>query len=236
MTILQQPPVASPPRLEGAGQEPHIFLSGVTWEGYEAFVRGIGAQRSLRITFDRGDMELMTISGRHDFYKHVLRRLVEILTFELDVPVRGYGSATLQRKDIERAIEADEWFYLESEHAVRGKLDLDMMQDPPPDLAIEIEISRSLLSRMPVYAAMKVPELWRFDGETLTAHVLAADGNYQHVERSPTFPNVPLEELVRFVHMAVSMSENDLVRAFRDWVRAHILPTWQPKSAGEGSA
>jgi len=227
LTTIQHPPAADV-LAQIAAEEPHIFLPGVTWGFYESVVREVGARPRLRITFDRGDMELMTISPRHERYKHFLGRFFDVLTEELNTPISGYGGCTLKRDDLEQGLEADEWYYIRHEPQVRGKLDLDLQVDPPPDLAIEIEVSRNVVSRMEVYAAMRVPELWRFDGQSLSAHRLGANGKNQLLERSPTFPNLPLAELVRFVHMAGSMSETALVRSFREWVRQHIVPTWQP--------
>jgi Uma2 family endonuclease len=227
MTTLQQPQIEQV-LAELAEKEAHIYLPGVSWDFYKAVVEAVGARPRLRITFDRGDMELMTISGRHDSYKHLLGLFFVILAEELNVDIKGFGACTLKGEDLEHGLEADEWFYTRHELQVRAKLDLDLRVDPPPDVAIEIEVSRKVvLSREDVYAAMRVPELWRFDGQSLTAHQLGADGKYQMLKRSPTFPNVPLEELVRFVQMATTMSETALIRLFRDWVRQHIVPTWQ---------
>lgn len=226
MTTLQQPPAARV--LEKPAQdEPHIFLPGVTWEFYEAVVRGVGNRPRLRITFDRGDMELMTISPEHDSYRHLLGRLFDMLTLELNIPIKGFGACTLKRDDLEHGLEADEWYYLKNEPRVRGKLDLDLRHDPPPDLAIEIEVSRNVIGRMAIYASMGVPELWRFNGQSLTAYRLGPDGKYELVERSPLFPNLPLDELVRFVAKAQGMDETSWMRSFVDWVRQHIMPTWK---------
>jgi Uma2 family endonuclease len=227
MTTLQQPAIEEV-LAELAQEKPHIYLPGVGWDFYEAVVRAVGARPSLRITFDRGDMELMTISGTHDSYKHLLGLFFVILAEELGVDFKGCGSCTLKGADLEHGLEADEWFYTCHESQVRFKRDIDLRVDPPPDVAIEIEISRNVvLSRQDVYAAMRVPELWLFDGQVLTSHLLGADGKYHGVARSPTFPNVPLEELVRFVEMSTTMGERALLGAFRTWVREHILPTWQ---------
>lgn len=230
MTALHEP-LAARTLEQVARDEPHIFLPGVSWAFYKTMVREIGARRSLRITFDRGDMELMTVSGRHDSYKHLLRRLFDTLTLELGMAIKGFGACTLMRDDLERALEADEWYYTFNEPLVRGKQDLDLSVDPPPDLAIEIEVSRTILNKMDVYAAMKVPEIWRFNGISLKAYVLRAYGKYEQVERSPTFPNVPLDELVRFVNLSTEMSETDLIRLFSEWVREHILPSWKRPAA-----
>jgi hypothetical protein len=96
--------------------------------------------------------------------------------------------------------------------------------DPPPDLVIEIEISRSVLDRMEIYVALGVPEVWRCDGRTLTVEILADDG-YVESDRSPTFPNIPLAGIVDHLNLRTQTDETSIVRAFRGWVgRAIAAP------------
>jgi Uma2 family endonuclease len=167
------------------------------------------------------------ISGEQSYYGRMLGRLFCTLAEELDIPIKSYGACTLKRKDIERGMEADQWYYTTNEWLVRGKRDLDLPLDPPPDLAFEIPILQTVLSRTAVYAALGVGELWRFDGQSLVAYRLRADGTYEKLQSSPTLPGLSLDELVRFVHMDQEMSETALIRLFRAWVREHILPTWR---------
>ena len=117
-----------------------------------------------------------------------------------------------------RALEPDECYWIANEISVRGRVDLDLDIDPPPDLALEIEISRSMLDRMSIYAALKVPEVWRWDSETLSVHLLTARGTYRASKRSKTFPFLPLDEFAAFLTRA-DLSETKLIRAFRSWVR-----------------
>jgi Uma2 family endonuclease len=143
-----------------------------------------------------------------------------VLTEECGLSLRGFGDMTCDREDLERGIEPDECFYIVNEPLVREKEELDLTVDPPPDLAVEIEITRSTRGRMGIYAALRVPEVWRFDGESLTVHRLTPEGVYEVVERSAYFPSLPLSELAGFLKMRTEMDENSLVREFRAWVRA----------------
>jgi Uma2 family endonuclease len=109
---------------------------------------------------------------------------------------------------------------------VRDKDEIDLTIDPPPDLAFEIDISRSSLNRMGIYAAMRVPEIWRFDGEVLRVHQLTDEGSYVEVDRSRYFPFLPLKELEAFLHRRGETDETSLVKAFRQWVREQIVRGW----------
>jgi Uma2 family endonuclease len=205
--------------------EPRFLLRGVGWEGYEAMLGIIGDRRSVRITYDRGDLELMSPSYEHDRFKSLLARLIETMTLELNIPCEALGSMTWRRHRRDRGLEADECYYLANSPRVAGKKTIDLEVDPPPDLAIEIEISRSALDRMGVYASLGVPEVWRFDGQTLRVEQLQADGTYAEVEASPSLPFLPPAEVVRWLGLADTFpGQTAWLRQFREWVRATLVP------------
>jgi Uma2 family endonuclease len=168
----------------------------------------------------------MTTSRIHERFKKLLGTLVEMLTLELNIPIQETGSMTLKRQLKERGIEADESYYLANERRVRGKKDIDLNTDPPPDLALEIDISRSWLDRMSIYAALKIPEVWCFDGKALQVYVLQPSGDYELSEKSLNFPFLPVQELVPFVQLGLTTDDTTLRRTFLDWVRKQA-PTWQ---------
>jgi Uma2 family endonuclease len=160
----------------------------------------------------------MTLSHGHEHYSKLLGQFVEVLTDLLDMPRRSGGSSTLDREDQERALEPDQCYYLENEPSIRDKHEIDLSVDPPPDLAIEVDITRSSLSRMEIYASLGVPEVWRFDEERLRVYLLGAEGRYQESNHSPHFPFLPLGETAAFLLRWNTMDETSLIRAFRRWV------------------
>jgi Uma2 family endonuclease len=180
----------------------------------------------VRITYDRGDLELMSPSTEHEEYAELFGQLIFLVTLELGIPFLALGTTTWRKQAKDRGLEADKCFYLASLPRIRGKKHkLDLGLDPPPDLAIEIEISRSALDRMGIYAALRVPEVWRFDGERLRAEALQEDGTYATVTTSPSFPFLPLEEVARWIRLGEESDDHtDWGRRFRDWVRAEIAP------------
>lgn len=201
--------------------EQRFLLRGVDWQTYRKISEALTG-RHVRLTYDRGNLELMTISSTHGNLSRLLVRFVGVLTEELELPLKSVGDMTCDREDLERGIEPDEGFYIESEALVREKQQIDLAVDPPPDLAVEIDLSRSPKSRMGIYSAIRVPEVWRYDGEMLQIHHLQADGTYQVVDCSPHFPFVRGADLVRFLNLRTQMDENALIRRFRDWVREQI--------------
>jgi Uma2 family endonuclease len=173
---------------------------------------------AFRLTFDRGTLEIMVLGPPHERYKILMGLLVFALAEELNKLIGGFGSFTHQREDLARGLEPDQCYYLANFKAVKGKKETDLTADPPPDLAIEIEVSRSVLDRLAIYAALGVPEVWRFDGKNLTVCLLV-EGRYEQAETSPTFPEIPIGELARFVRLGQEEGDLGMVRHFRKWLR-----------------
>jgi Uma2 family endonuclease len=165
--------------------------------------------RRIRVTYDRGRLELMTISPLHGLSQKTIARLIESLSYELDLDIRSGGTFTFKREDLDRGLEPDECYWFRNEPLVRLKMELDFTIDPPPDLVVEVEITRSALDRMGIYAALGVPEVWRFDETTIHVHQLQPDGRYAIRPESLSFPWLPMAEMTRFVLKAGTMAEKD---------------------------
>ncbi len=130
---------------------------------------------------------------------------------------------TLGREDLERGLEPDECFYITHEPEVRGKEQLDLTTDPPPDLAVEIDVTHSPRNRLTIYAALGVKEVWRFHDETLTAQSLDDAGEYQASETSHHFPGLQITDVMSFLNRRHERDENTLIREFREWVREKLV-------------
>jgi Uma2 family endonuclease len=198
-----------------------VLLYSVSWEEYTKFLEAAGTHR-LRLTYDRGTLELMTLSNPHEWWRGRFGFVIRLLGGVLNIDVQGCGSTTLRREDLERGLEPDEGFYIANEW-MRGPRHLDLAHDSPPDLAVEIDISRSCLDRMNIYAALGVREVWRFAGETLQVYRRNDAGQYEVHDRSTCFPNLPLVELVQFLQETQGLSESGLILPFQTWVREHVL-------------
>ncbi len=164
----------------------------------------------------------MPISSRHERLKHFLRRLLEALSEELAIVIAGFGSMTCKRKRKRKGVEPDECYYVQHAAQVAGKDDVDLRTDPAPDLALEIDVTHSSLDRMSIYAALRVLEVWRYDGSTLTFHVLGADGTYAVAAVSTVCPRLTPQDLAPFLALRTRQDENAVVAQFRAWVRQHL--------------
>jgi Uma2 family endonuclease len=154
----------------------------------------------------------------HETYKRLLGRLVEIVTEEMDLEIRSLSASTWSRKDLLKGVEADECYYIQNEAAVRGKMEIDLTIDPPPDLAIEIDISNPSLPRLPIYAALGVAEVWQFDGERFKILGLATT-EYVAQRQSLALPMVTVEVVQRLLLQAQEMGETSWAKAVRQWVK-----------------
>jgi Uma2 family endonuclease len=210
--------IHAPPR------EQWLRLSFVSWEKYEQMAAWFEG-RHFRLTYDRGELEIMTVSHPHEFGKHLIGRLVDALTEELDIDIHGGGSMTFKREDLDRGLEPDECYWIEHEPQMRDVEEYGAEKDPPPDLVLEVEVSRSAMDRMGIYAAMKVPEVWRWDGEKLSFWLLKR-GKYVAASVSRSFPLLSADEIAHFVRMRGTMSETRLLRTFRTWVREQQTLGW----------
>lgn len=198
-----------------------LLLYDIGWCEYETVLQALD-RHHLRTTYDDGSLELMTLSPEHEGYADLLRLFIQVLAEECRVAIKNLRSTTFRRHDLERGLEADDCFYTTNWPRVRGKKRLDLTVDPPPDLVAEIDVTRTSLDRMAIYAALRVPEVWRFDGERLFIHVLGPDGQYHLSDHSPTFPDIPIAELARFLREGLSEENTAALSTFRAWVKKTI--------------
>jgi Uma2 family endonuclease len=195
-----------------------IVLQGIQWQTYQLLVRDLEPHPGQRLTYDHGLLEILMPLPSHERYKRWLGRIVEIITEEMEIELGSLGSATWSREDLARGIEPDECYYIQNEPAIRGRLEVDLQTDPPPDLAIEIDITSTSLPRLPIYQALKIPEVWRFDGEQLRIFVLE-NTTYQEVSRSVALPIATTAEIQAFLTQAQTMGETSWAKLVREWAR-----------------
>lgn len=211
-------PVAEAVKTEGR----RLVLHGVPWPHYET-LRDLFKDRPLRLTYDRGTLELMTPLPIHERYKSLFTRMIETLADELAVDYFALGSTTFASQALERGLEPDACFLIAHAGCVTDWRDYDPAVDPPPDLAVEIDVTSDSRKRLEIYAALKIPEVWRFDGSSLVVWTLRS-GRFAASAGSPAFPTVPIQRLARFVLDYRSGTDREWIREFRRWVRESIAP------------
>lgn len=197
-----------------------VLLCGVSWQEFEAVLEDLGDRRASKVAYDGGTLEIMTPLPEHEINKELVSDLVKALLEELNIEFCSLGSTTFKNEEMEKGIEPDNCFYIQNEATVRGKNRLDLTVDPPPDLAIEIDVSSR--THPSIYEALGVPELWRFEKGKLQINVLR-EGKYIKCESSPTFGNLLLIEVIpQYLRQCRTIGRNKTMSAFRAWVRAQF--------------
>jgi Uma2 family endonuclease len=202
---------------------PPAVLHDIDWCLYTRLL-GAFRGRRFRLTYDRGTLEIMSPLWEHEGPAYLVGRFIDVLTEELNVPCRAGRSVTLRRRRKRRGLEPDNCYWIANAPRLQGKRHLDLSVDPPPDLAVEVDVTNSSLDRMSIYAALGVPEVWRLGAAGLAFHVLEA-GAYQVRPHSLAFPQLASADLGGFLAQLGQTDDTALVRQFRDWVRAQ-LPGW----------
>jgi Uma2 family endonuclease len=195
-----------------------VILQNVTWTEFETILEELGEHRAARIAYDRGILEIMSPLPEHQFDKEIISDLVKALLEELNIEFRCLGSTTFKNQFMEQGIEPDQCFYIQNEAVIRGKKRLDLTIDPPPDLALEIDItSRTHLN---IYEGLKVPEVWRFENGILQINILE-NGVYVESKSSLNFANLPLIAVIpQYLENSRTIGRNATLKAFRNWLNS----------------
>ncbi len=206
------PAIIAPP-------EERVLLHNITWETYERLIEEAGEACGTRFTFDRGELEIITVSIGHEAPNRALAAIAEIVAEETGRDFRRGGSTTFKRKDLSKGFEPDSCFYFRNAAAIRRRGQLDLGTDPPPELIIEVDITRSSLDRFAIFAEMGVAEIWRYDGRRVRFHTLAENA-YREISDSQVLPPMTSDQATVFVERDSRDEAIVWLRAVREWVRS----------------
>ena len=198
---------------------PQRFVFGhVDWAFYQDVRQRVNGRRAF-VTYYKGRLEVVTISFLHEWVTGILATLVREMAVATGQPLCGAGSTTLDRQDLDDGTQADASFYTVHAAQMIGKTQLDLTVDPPPDLAIEVEVTHRLGQRRQIYQDLGVPEVWVWNASGLTFLLRRPDGTYAAADRSPTFPILSAAELHAFVANRTAQDDTAIVIAFRERLR-----------------
>lgn len=196
--------------------EHRVLIDGVSWQTYSALVDE-SEHASGRMSYDEGTLEIMCPTMPHESSKSLIGRMIEMFTFIRRIDIRTSASTTFRRTDLKRGFEADESYYVQNAELIRGKREIDLSVDPPPDLVIEVEITRSAINKLRMFASMAIPEVWRYDGKALSIGVLQSD-RYSESETSHVLPGFPVALAGELLSQRFDISETELIRHFSEKV------------------
>ncbi|XWK86618.1 MAG: Uma2 family endonuclease [Phormidium sp.] len=190
-------------------------LKEVTWQEFEEILAELGERRNSRIAYSEGKLEIMVPLPEHERAKIVIADLVKAILRSQRRNWEPLGSSTFKREEA-AGVEPDECFYIQNQQAVIGKDRIDLTIDPPPDLAIESDVTSK--TRTQAYLAIKVPEIWIYDSGKLKINLLQGD-RYIESETSPTFPNLAIREIIpKAIERAKQIGTSQALLEFEDWL------------------
>ena len=197
-----------------------IDLQDVTWDEYECALRQLDDRRGVRLAYDHGRLQIMTLSPEHEGIANLFPYLIFVLAEECGIDFLSRGAMTMRKREKLRGLEPDDCFYFRNFKKISGKKRLDFRIDPPPDLAIEVDVTSGSMSKFPIFASLGVPELWRHNGEKVRFYRLI-DEQYGEIRRSDLFPFLTPNVVTKFLRKGESGGSVAMGRAFRTWVRTH---------------
>lgn len=225
MSAIQTPTTTTPPSAPTAPAAPKptasagVILEGVSWETYVRLRDEADTRK--RFTYAHGKLEIMPTSVFHEIIATLIDRFIYEWAFYRRIRISTTRTTTFQREDIEHGFEADLSYYIQHAAQMQGRREIDLPEDPPPDLAVEVDHTSSSLPKRPIYAAMGVPEMWRWHEETLTVYHLQ-DGEYQEQPQSERLPEFPLDQLRQALLQRETVDEITLLAQFRQWLSEHF--------------
>jgi Uma2 family endonuclease len=194
-----------------------VLFHDVSWSEFELILDELGQHRAARLAYSNGTLEIRMPLPEHEVDKELIGDMVKILLEELEIDRECFGSTTFKREDMAQGIEPDQSFYIQNHARMIGRRRIDLTVDPPPDLAIEVDVTSK--TQLYAYETLGVPELWRFEAGRLRISVLQ-DGQYVDSETSPTFPEMLIVEIFsQFVQQSLVEGSSTTLRAFRRWAR-----------------
>jgi Uma2 family endonuclease len=203
----------------------HITLGGISWQDFEAILSELGDENTSRVTYYQGTLEIRMPLPKHEKAKVIIGDIVKILLEELELDAESFGSSTFKSQNALAGIEPDDCFYIQNHQQMIGKDRIDLSVDPPPDLAIEVDITSK--TQLDAYFALGVPELWRYissaetQGGKLIIYVYQKQG-YQESTNSRNFPSFPLTTLIpQFIEISQTTGRSQALRQFRQEIRAY---------------
>lgn len=196
--------------------EQRVVLHSLSWQQYEQILSALPESRSIKLIYDRGTLEITMPLEDHESFAEWIGLFIRVLVEELGLEIKSIQSTTLNYPSLNKGAEADKAYYIQNQSKVAGR-NIDLTQDPPPDLVVEVDITHTDIDKNRLYASMGVPEFWRYDGRVLRIFQLR-NQQYLEVDRSPTFSTVPKSRLYEFLQDC-AVGEAQASRALRSWIQ-----------------
>jgi Uma2 family endonuclease len=202
-----------------------VTFQDVSWDEYEGLLEQVGEAPGLRISYDNGSLQVTTISSEHEKYASFISSLTTVIKLRLRIDILSFGSATMRKRKRKKGNEPDACFYVQTAPSIGNRIHLDFEVDPPPDIAVEIDVHHDSRSKFPIYAALDVPEIWRYDGQAMTIYQRAQgapDDQCAYVDQSASaaLPMLTALVLTEMIDRMRTDGELTALLAFDEWLQS----------------
>ena len=191
-----------------------LMKSDVTWDDYEEIVAELDERPEFRVSFDDGTIEIVSPSNKHERISRLVDRMVHVYGDTRKMQIEFFGSSTWKRKILAKGAEPDSCYYVNTASLVIGKPQLNLDVDSPPDIVFEIDVTSSSKRKFSIYAALKVPEFWRYDGKKFQLFRLTHD-SYSEIPSSVILPGLNGSILVDIIDLSQTAGQTEALKTFR---------------------
>ena len=193
-----------------------LILQGIDWDLYEKILDEFQGSNGLHFAYDDGFLEVEVPLAKHEIPIRLLSDLISIICLEKDIDVKNVGSTTFRKRAKAKGCEPDTAFYIQNESFVRGKNDIDLSNDPPPDLVIEVDVTSPSLNKLPIYAAIGIAEIWIYKGKYVEFLKLVGE-DYRKINQSIALPMLSDEKATEFLENGLIESSTKWIKKIREW-------------------
>jgi Uma2 family endonuclease len=204
-------------------EDASLTFHDVSWDEYEELLEQVGEAPGLRLSYDNGSLQVMTISAEHQKYAQFINSLIAGIRLRLRLNILAFGSATMRKPKRSAGHEPDACFYVHSAPLIGNKIQLDFETDPPPDVVVEIDVHHDSRSRFPAYPRLGVAEIWRYDGQAMTIYHLSEEGDGQQYvagDASAALPMLTAPFLTEMLDKMRRDGELNALLTFDEWLSA----------------
>ncbi len=191
----------------------------VSWEEYEQLLDQVGEASGLRISYNDGELQVMSLSSEHEKYVRFFEKIATLISIRLRINILSFGSATMKKSARLAGKEPDACFYVQTASQLGNRIQLDFETDPPPDIAVEVDIHHASRDMFSTYAKLRVAEVWRYNATKLTIHHLRR-GRYIEQETSLALPMLSSRTLTAFLTQLREEGEFQTLIAFDAWLQS----------------
>lgn len=199
-----------------------VTLDGVTWDD----------SPRARLAYDHGRLEIMSPSLKHEGIARLFPHLLMALAEGCRLNFRSFGSVTMYNRKKQRGLEPDDCFYFHSALKTSRRKHFDASVDPPPELAIEVDVISSSINKFPIFAATGTAELWRYEREKVRFYCLVGR-EYTEIPQSNLFPFLTAADVSKFHRKGEIDGGVPMLKAFRRWIQLRRQSRGRRRKSGE---